>query len=117
MRWHAQAVREHSPLQFKFVCGLWTLSLIAVLIEREFGKKLSLASVDRIMKLLIFSAQKPPHQAWQQDATLVGTWEAEIYPAIRAEATAKGATIYFADESGIRFDYHTGTTWHYRFKR
>jgi hypothetical protein len=22
-----------------------------------------------------------------------------------------GATIYFADESGIRSDYHTGTTW------
>ena len=38
-------------------------------------------------------------------------WEAEIYPAIRAEAKAAGATIYFADESGIRSDYHTGTTW------
>ena len=43
--------------------------------------------------------------------TLVRTWEAEIYPAIRAEAKARGATIYFADESGICSDYHTGTTW------
>jgi len=34
-----------------------------------------------------------------------------IYPAIRAEAKVKGATIYFADESGIRSDYHAGTTW------
>jgi hypothetical protein len=32
-------------------------------------------------------------------------------PAIRAQARAVGATIYFADESGIRSDYHTGTTW------
>ena len=111
MRWLAQAVKEHSPLQFKFVFGLWTLSLIAALIEREFGKKLSLASVSRIMKLLGFSAQKPLYQAWQQDALLVQAWEAEIYPAIRAEAKARGATIYFADESGIRSDYHTGTTW------
>ena len=39
------------------------------------------------------------------------TWEAETYPAIRAEARALGATIYFADESGMRSDYHTGTTW------
>ena len=38
-------------------------------------------------------------------------WEAEIYPAIRAEAKTKGATVYFADESEIRSDYHTGTTW------
>jgi len=111
MRWLAKAVRENTPLQYKFAFGLWTLSLIATLIEREFGKKLSLASVSRIMKLLGFSAQKPLYQAWQQDATLVRAWEAEIYPAIRAEAKAKGATIYFADESGIRSDYHAGTTW------
>lgn len=111
MRWLAQAVRDNTPLQYKFAFGLWTLSLIAALIEREFGKKLPLASVSRIMKLLGFSAQKPLYQAWEQDATLVRAWEAEIYPAIRAEARAKGTTIYFADESGVRSDYHTGTTW------
>jgi len=111
MRWLAQAVKDNTPLQFKFAFGLWTLSLIAAPIERQFRKKLSLASVSRIMKLLGFSVQEPLYQAWQQDATLVRTWEAEIYPAIRAEAKAKGATIYFADESGIRSDYHAGTTW------
>lgn len=111
MHWLAQAVKDNTPLQFKFAFGLWTLSLIAALIEREFGKKLSLASVSRIMKLLGFSAQRPLYQAWQQDATLVRAWEAKIYPAIRTEAKANGATIYFADESGIRSDYHTGTTW------
>lgn len=111
MRWLAQAVRDHTPLQFKFEFGLWTLSLIAALIERQFGKKLALSGVSRIMKLLGFTAQKPLYQAWQQDATLMRQWEFETYPAIRAEARAAGATIYFVDESGIRSDYHTGTTW------
>ena len=111
MRWLAKAVKDNTPLQYKFVFGLWTLTLVGALIEREFGKKLSLASVSRIMKILGFSVQKPLYQAWQQDATLVRAWEAEIYPAIRAEAKVVGATIYFADESGIRSDYHTGTTW------
>ena len=111
MRWLAKAVKDNTPQQFKFVFGLWTLTLVGALIEREFGKKLSLASVSRIMKILGFSAQMPLYQAWQHDATLVRTWEAETYPAIRAEARAVGATIYFADESGIRSDYHTGTTW------
>lgn len=32
------------------------------------------------------------------------------YPAIRAEARAVEATLYYADESGIRTDYHTGAT-------
>ena len=110
MRWLAEAVREKTPLQYKFAFGLWTLSLIAALIERQFGKKLSLASVSRVMKLLGFSAQKPLYQAWQQDASLVRAWETEFYPAIRAQARAVGATIYFGDESGIRSDYHTVTT-------
>jgi hypothetical protein len=63
------------------------------------------------MKMLGFSAQKPRYQAWQQDPVLVRTWETETYPAIRAEAKRVGATIYFGDESGVRSDYHTGTTW------
>jgi transposase len=63
------------------------------------------------MKLLGFSAQKPLYEAWQQDPVLLRQWETETYPAIRAEARQLGATIYFADESGIRSYYHTGTTW------
>lgn len=111
LAWLANAVKDNTPLQFKFEFGLWTLSLIAALIHRQFGKKLSLATVSRIMKNLGFTAQKPLYQAWQQDPVLVRKWENEIYPSIRAEAKAVGATIYFADESGIRSDYHTGTTW------
>lgn len=42
---------------------------------------------------------------------LVRSWEAHTYPEIRAEAKRVGATIYFGDESGIRSDYRTGTTW------
>lgn len=111
MRWIAQAVRDNSPQQFKFEFCLWTLSLIGELIKRQFGKSLALASVSRIIKLLGFSVQKPLYQAWQQDAKLVQQWEAETYPSIKAQARAEGATIYFADEAGIRSDYHTGTTW------
>ena len=33
------------------------------------------------------------------------------FPAIRKQAKAEGASIYFADEAGIRSDYHAGTTW------
>lgn len=111
MRWIARAVKDNTPQQFKFEFGLWTLSLLRELINREFGKSLSLESVRRIMKLLGFSAQKPLYQAWQQDPVLVKKWEAETYPAIKAAARAAGANVYFADEAGIRSDYHTGTTW------
>lgn len=111
MRWIARTVKDNTPQQYKFEFGLWTLSLIRELIKREFGKSLSLPSVSRVMKLLGFSAQKPLYQAWQQDPVLVRQWETETYPAIKAAAHAAGATVYFADEAGIRSDYHTGTTW------
>ena len=111
LAWIANAVRDHNPQQFKFEFGLWTLSLIRHLIKRQLKKELSVSSVHRLMKTLGFSAQKPLYQAWQQDPVLVRTWETETYPAIRAEAKRVGATIYFGDESGIRSDHHTGTTW------
>ena len=111
MHWISEAVRNHTPQQFELEYGLWTLSLIAKLIHRQFGKSLSLAAVSRIMKLLGFSAQKPLYQAWQQDAAMVRRWETETYPQIKAQARSVGAMVYFADEAGIRSDYHTGTTW------
>lgn len=111
LRWIAQAVKDNTPQQLKFEYGLWTLSLIGELIRRQFGKTLSLTAVSRVMRLLGFTPQKPLYQAWQQDAVLVQQWQTAVYPAIREEARQVGATIYFADESGIRSDYHTGTTW------
>lgn len=111
MRWIAQAVRNHTLQKFGFEYALWTLSLIAQLINRQFGKSLSLAAVSRVLKLLGFSVQKPLYQAWQQNATMVRRWETETYPEFRAHARSVGATVYFDDEAGIRSDYHTGTTW------
>jgi hypothetical protein len=89
---------------------LWTLKLIRHLIQRRFKKELAVSSVHRLMKSLGLSAQKPLYQAWQQDPVRVRTWETETWPAIRAEAKRVGATIYFADESGLRSDSHTGTS-------
>jgi len=111
MAWIARTVREETPQQMRFPYALWTLSLIRELIRRHLGKSLTPASVSRIMKLLGFTPQKPLYRAWQQDAELVRRWEAETYPEIRRRAQERGATIYFADESGIRSDHHAGRTW------
>ena len=111
MAWIGRTVQEETPQQLKLPYALWTLSLIREVIRRQFGKTLALGSVSRIMKLLGFSVQKPLYEAWQQDPVLVRQWESEIYPEIRAQARRVGARIYFADEAGIRSDYHTGTTW------
>jgi len=111
MRWLARTVRDETPEQMKFPYALWTLRLIREVIDQRLGKSLSKATVSRLMKVLGFTAQKPLYQAWQRDPELVQKWETETYPAIRKEAKKVGATLYFADESGLRSDYHSGTTW------
>src|SRR5512144_2852508 len=47
----------------------------------------------------------------QQNPEAVDRWKREQFPAIRAQAARAGATIWFADEAGVRSDNHAGTTW------
>jgi transposase len=104
-------IAGRDPRQMQFEFALWTREMIREVIRREFGVALSVVSVGRLLGKLGLSPQRPLHRAYQQDPEAVQRWKAEVYPAIRAEAEAAGAVIYFADEAGIRSDYHSGTTW------
>jgi len=99
------------PRQLQFPFALWTRELVRELIRREFGVALSAVSVGRLLRTLGLSPQRPLWRAWQADPDAVQRWKDEDFPAIRKQAKAEGATIYFADEAGIRSDYHAGTTW------
>ena len=103
------------PRQLEFGFALWTRDLVRELIRREFGVSLSAVSVGRLLRTLGLSPQRPLWRAWQADPDAVQRWRDEEFPAIRAQAKAEGATIYFGDEAGIRPavdpGYHAGTTW------
>jgi len=113
----AQLSRLHAlivgtdPRQMQFEFALWTREMVREVIRREFGVGLSVVSVGRLLRKLGLSPQRPLHRAYQQNPAAVERWKREEYPAIRAAAEEEGATVYFADEAGIRSDYHAGTTW------
>jgi transposase len=109
--WIYRAIRDKDPIQLKFSFALWTRSMIATLIKRQFGTQLSLTSVGRLLQQLGFSCQKPLYRAYQRDAELVKQWKEQVFPQIQKRAKKEGATIYFQDESGVRSDFHSGTTW------
>jgi hypothetical protein len=46
-----------------------------------------------------------------QNGEAVRKFLREEYPGIKKAAKKCGATIYWWDESAIRSDYHSGTTW------
>jgi transposase len=104
-------IEGSNPAQFQLEFALWTRDLVRQLIAKKFGIDLSVGSVGRILRGLGLSPQRPLHRATQQDPERVARWKAEEYPAIRKEAAQVGATVYFADEAGLRSDYHGGTTW------
>jgi transposase len=103
-------IAGQDPRQMQFEFALWTREMVREVIRREFGVRLSIVSVGRLLRKLGLSPQRPLHRAYQQNPEAVEKWKSEEYPAIRAQAEADGATIWFADEAGIRSDYHAGTT-------
>lgn len=104
-------IREKNPQQMKFEYALWTLRMIQTLIHQEFGVNLSVSSVRRLVRNMGFTPQRPLYRAWQQDPEKVAQWLREDYPKILKQAKRANALIFFADESGVRSDYHAGTTW------
>jgi transposase len=111
LRWIFKTVTTKNPLQLKFPFALWTREMVRNLIEKQYGIKLSVVSVGRLLKKLGLSCQKPLMRAFQQDPVVVQQWIEEDYPRIKQLARRQKAEIYFEDEAGIRSDHHFGTTW------
>jgi transposase len=111
MRWVYNTVTSKNPTQLKFSFALWTRGMIRTLIYRKYGIKLSLVSVGRLLAQMGLTCQKPLTRAFEQDATLVKAWAERAFPKLRALARQERAVIFFSDESGVRSDFHAGTTW------
>ena len=65
----------------------------------------------RTLKKLGLTPQRPQHRAYQQNREAVDEFMNKEYFKIRERARHLGASIYWGDESAIRSDYHSGTTW------
>ena len=114
--WVYRVVTSGDPRQYKFPFALWTRNAIATLLYRRYGVRLSANSVGRLLAQLGITPQKPLWRAYQQDPERVRQWIQAEYPAIARQAQQERAEIWFGDESGVRSDYHAGTTWAARGK-
>lgn len=111
IKWLYNTIRDKDPYQMKFEFALWTRGMIVTLIKRQFGINLNPTSVGRLLRQLGFTCQKPLYRAYQQNAEAVERWKNVEFPKIRKRAKKEGAVIFFQDESGVRSDFHSGTTW------
>ena len=111
LRWIYKTLSTKNPLQLNFPFALWTIAMVQALIAKRFDVKLGHSSVARLLHQLGLSAQRPLWRAYQQDPETVKRWLETEYPDIRRQAKRAGAQIFFADEAGVRSDFHSGTTW------
>jgi transposase len=111
LAWLYKTVTGSNPLQHRFEFALWTRQMIGILLWEQFRLKLSLSSVGRLLAQLGLTCQRPLFRASEQDELRVRRWRDNDYPLIRTLAREAHADILFLDESSIRTDYHSGTTW------
>lgn len=115
-QWLVDTIREKTPLQMKFGFAFWTLNIVQQLVWNEFDVRLGTTTVWSLLRRLGLSCQRPKCRAYQQDDDAVKKWKGKDYPKLAARAVAANALIVFADEAGMRSDYHVGTTWGKRGK-
>jgi transposase len=100
-----------NPQQLNFGPALWTLPLIAQLVEMRFGVVLHATTISRILSRLGVTPQKPVRRAFQRDEQECLNWMTDGFPAIVREVQRKQAVLLFLDEAGVHEDHPVGTTW------
>ena len=111
LEWLYRTVTGSNPLQHRFEFALWTRQMIRILLWEQFRLKLSVWSIGRLLAQLGLTCQRPLFRASEQDGVRVRRWRENDYPLIRSLARQAQADILFLDESSVRSDYHSGTTW------
>lgn len=100
-----------NPQQLNFGAALWTLPIIAQLIEARFNVVLHATTVSRMLHRVGLTPQRPVRRAFQRDDQECVEWMTRTFPSIVREAQRKQAVLLFLDEAGVHEDHPVGTTW------
>ena len=109
--WVVRTITDKCPDQLKMPWGLWTREAVGALIYREYGIKMSVSSVSRLLKKWGFTPQKPIRRALERDPQAIKVWMREEYPKIHQLSKSEKATIFWGDEMGVRSDDQVGRTY------
>ena len=103
----------YNPLPLNFTFVIWNRAMLRELIRLEFGVRpgeTGETSVGRLRRRLVSRPQRPLRRAYEQDPARE-QWRRVEFSAIQRQGKAEKAMIFFADDAGVRSDYHTGHTW------
>jgi transposase len=104
-------VIDKTPHQVRFPFALWTLPIIAELIERRFGVVLHKTTVARLLRRLGLSPQRPIRRAFTRDDAACRHWAENEFPAVVRQMQRRQSTLLFEDETGVHEDGPVARTW------
>ena len=99
------------PQQLGFGMALWSVRIVAQVIEHQFGVVLHETTVFRLLRSMGLVPRKPTRQAFQRDQEECQRWATEVFPEIVRTAKRQQAVLAFLDETGVHEDASIGTTW------
>jgi transposase len=100
-----KTISDNTPEQLSLPFYLWTRDAVAQLIGERFGLQLSIWTIGRYLTSWGFKPSRPIDQYSVKTAKETTLWLQEEYSEIRKDAKREKATIYWADEKGLDFDY------------
>jgi transposase len=104
-------IQDRCPDQLKLPFALWTREAVCKLLADRFDLSVSVWTAGRYLRAWGFTPQKPLRRAYEQDPVAVKRWLEQEYPAIVARAKKENALIHWGDETGLRSDHQTGTSY------
>ena len=90
------------PDQLKLPFALWTRKSIRDLAYQLWRIDIKIRTVGDYLKRWGFTPQKPAKQAYERNTAAVNKWLELDYPRIVTRAKQHKATIYWADEAGVK---------------
>jgi transposase len=110
-KWLKLIVLNNIPVDFGYDVNLWTCSIIAELLKREFGVTVSDSTVRLHLIQLKLSWQIPEYRDKDMDPQEIDYFLNNKFPRIQRLANKIGAEIGYEDESGVGVRTHGGRTW------
>jgi transposase len=115
-KWLELIVLNNTPVDFGYDVNLWTCSILAELLKREFEVTVSDSTVRLHLIESGLSCQIPEYRDKDLDPQEVDHFLNDKFPRIQRLANKIGAEIGYEDESGVGVRTHGGRTWGLRGK-
>lgn len=104
-----ELIDRNTPEDLGIAAPLWNRKAVQQLIRKETQIGMPIRTVGLYLDRWGYTCKKPSRHHRKQDPQEVKAWLEKTYPKLKKQARKEGATIFWADETGVAADAYPGT--------